>query len=240
MLKKKAKETLCMNYPTARLSARNPKCTNWRCTFGCSVYSRVLVLLSFAQMTPVRCCVSVEFIHCAPDGSSRRISTKLVRAGAGCMREREKKGKARETETGVWLTLLPIRRWPLWSEPFPWETSLLASRSNWMPFLFCRAPFSPHRHGALKYKVLTLTKKEALCLYLMLIEFGTFYIAVMLKLFLLFLVFGPVLLNEGGWLIKVARSETGPRLRARVSYTAFHVCVWRAFSIADLWIHFVK
>lgn len=45
----------------ACLSARNQKCTNWRCTFRCSVYSRVLVLLSFAQMTLVRCSVSVEF-----------------------------------------------------------------------------------------------------------------------------------------------------------------------------------
>lgn len=110
-------------------------------------------------------------------------------------------------------------------------------------FYFAELLFSPHRRRALKYEVLTLTKKEALCLYLMLIEFGTFCIADMLfllKLFLLFLAFGPVLLNEGGWLIKVARFEIDPRLRACISYTAFHVCVWRAFSIIDLWIHFIK
>lgn len=75
-------------------------------------------------------------------------------------RERGRKREKRETETGVWLTLLPIRRWPLWSEPFPWETSLPASRSNWMPFLFCRAPFFLHRRRALNYEVLTLTKKR--------------------------------------------------------------------------------
>ncbi len=133
-----------------------------RCTFCCSVYSRVLVLLSFAQMTPVRCSVSVEFTHRTPDGWSRRISIELVRAGAACMRVREEKGKVAETETGVWLTLLPIRRWPLWSEPFPWETSLPASRSNWMPFLFCRAPFFLHRCRALKYEVFN-TDKKGLC-----------------------------------------------------------------------------
>lgn len=140
-------------------SARNQKCTNWRCTFRCSVYSRVLVLLSFAQMTPVRCSVSVEFTPRTPDGWSRRISMELVRAGAACMRGRENKGKAVETQTGLWLTLLPIRHWPLWSEPFPWETSLPASRSNWMPFLFCRAPFFLHRCRALKYEVFNADKK---------------------------------------------------------------------------------
>ncbi len=69
-----------------------------------------------------------------------RLEQTYLHGARACVRGRENKGKAVETETGLWLTLLPITHWPLWSEPFPWETSLPASRSNWMPFLFCRAP----------------------------------------------------------------------------------------------------
>jgi len=186
-----------------------------------------------------------RFCRVHPLNAGRLEQTCCHEASASWLheREREREGEGgrerekRETETGVWLTLLPIRRWPLWSEPFPWETSLPASRSNWMPFLFCRAPFFVCRRRALKYNGFNA---EALCLFLMLIEIDTFYIADMLLLLKLIIKFAPVLLNEGGWLIKVPRFEIGPNLRACISCAAFILCVWRAFSITDLWIHFVK
>lgn len=66
------------------------------------------------------------------------------------MREGGEKGNStreRERNRHAWLTLVPIRHWPLCSEALPREFSLPASRSNWMPFLLCRASLFPHRRG---------------------------------------------------------------------------------------------
>lgn len=181
-----------------------------RCTFCCSVYSRVLVLLSFAQMTPVRCSVSVEFTHHTPDGWSRRISIELVRAGAACMRGREEKGKAAETETGVWLTLLPIRRWPLWSEPFPWETSLSPLHvQTGCHFYFAELLFSCTDAGLWSTRFLTLTRKGFVSLPDVDKIWQIFMVVMLfwLKLYLHLVLFCEM--NAADCLIKMAKFEIG-------------------------------
>lgn len=61
-------------------------------------------------------------------------------------RERKRERLKQAWVRAAWLTLLPIRHWPLCSEALPREFSLPASRSNSMPFLFCQASLFPHRH----------------------------------------------------------------------------------------------
>lgn len=109
--------------------------------------------------TPRRFCR----VHSLHAGRFQETYFSEARASGSCLCEREERKEiARERERqkqacvrAAWLTLIPIRHWPLCSEALPREISLPASRSNWMPFLFCRASLFLLRRRALKREVVS-------------------------------------------------------------------------------------